>query len=138
MHKRYIVVVLAIRNVPSTSEPPIEPIHILWVNQHAELNKIKLRILIPDAENNAHVPTAEPIIGKSSTGEETLGSVMPSRITMKNHIARLERVLMETKARIPLIATPIAPTTAPHHGEMYHHDEAKRDHTVTEPKVVFL
>ena len=59
---------LVMINVLSTNEPPIEPSQILWLTQQKELNKIKLRRVMPCLEKSAQVATDEPAAspGRSS------------------------------------------------------------------------
>lgn len=77
---------LVMINVLSTNEPPIEPSQILWLTQQKELNKIKLRRVMPCLEKSAQVATDEPITVSSSKKWVMFGRVISHISAMKNHI----------------------------------------------------
>ncbi len=77
---------LVMIKVLSTNEPPIEPSQILWLTQQKELNKIKLRRVMPCLEKSAQVATDDPITVSSSKKWVMFGRVISHIRAMKNHI----------------------------------------------------
>lgn len=76
---------LVMIKVLSTNEPPIEPSQILWLTQQKELNKIKLRRVMPCLEKSAQVATDDPITVSNSKVSDVWKGHQPHKSNEEPH-----------------------------------------------------